>query len=101
MKFNIINGEAISELKKIASNTIDLIVADPPYNLGKDYGNDTYNKEFEDYISFTKKWTYEAKRILKPKGTIYVFMGFKFISYIYQILERDQKLMFNNWICWH
>jgi DNA modification methylase len=100
-KLDIINGDAILEMKKIASNSIDLIIADPPYNLGKDYGNDSDSKEFDDYISFTKEWTAEAKRILKPKGTIYVFMGFKFISYLYQILEKDQKLIFNNWICWH
>ena len=100
-RLEIINGDAILEMKKIASNSIDLIVEDPPYNLGKDYGNDSDNKAFDDYISFTKEWTAEAKRILKPTGTIYIFMGFKFISYLYQILERDQKLNFNNWICWH
>ncbi len=100
-KLDIIQGDAISEMKKIADNSIDLIVADPPYNLGKDYGNDSDSKDFNDYISFTKEWTAEAKRILKPTGTMYVFMGFKFISYLYQILEKEQRLLFNNWICWH
>lgn len=100
-KLDIIKGDAISEMKKIADNSIDLIVADPPYNLGKDYGNDSDSKDFNDYIAFTKEWTAEAKRILKPEGTMYVFMGFKFISYLYQILEKEQKLLFNNWICWH
>lgn len=100
-KLEIINGEAFSEMKKIKSNSVDLIVADPPYNLGKDYGNDSDSKDFEEYIKFTKDWTTEAKRILKPTGTMYVFMGFKFISYLYQILEKEQKLKFNNWICWH
>ena len=37
----LINDDAISHMKKIASNSIDLIIADPPYNLGKDYGNDS------------------------------------------------------------
>ena len=100
-RLEIINGDAILEMKKIATNSVDLIVADPPYNLGKDYGNDSDSKDFENYIAFTKEWTTEAKRILKPTGTMYVFMGFRFISYLYQILERDQKLNFNNWICWH
>lgn len=100
-RLEIINGDAILEMKKIASNSVDLIVADPPYNLGKDYGNDSDSKDFENYIAFTKEWTAEAKRILKPTGTMYVFMGFRFVSYLFQILERDQKLNFNNWICWH
>lgn len=101
LKLSIINGDAIQEMMKISSNSVDLIVADPPYNLGKDYGNNSDKKEFNEYISFTKLWTSEAKRILKPAGTIYIFMGFKFVSYLYQILEKDQKLNFNNWICWH
>jgi len=100
-RLDIICGDAINEMGKIRSNSVDLIIADPPYNLGKDYGNDSDTKEFENYIDFTKKWIFEAKRILKPTGTIYIFMGFKFISYIYQILERDLNLFFNNWICWH
>lgn len=100
-RLEIICGDAIEELKKVYSNSIDLIIADPPYNLGKDYGNDSDSREFEDYILFTKQWTNEARRVLKPTGTMYVFMGFRFISYLYQILEREHKLLFNNWICWH
>ncbi len=51
--------------------------------------------------NFTNKWLSEAKRVLKNDGTIYVFMGVRFVSYLYNILEREQKLYFNSWICWH
>lgn len=95
------NGDALELFKNIKDNSIDLIVADPPYNLNKDYGNNSDTKSFEEYIKFTEDWTIEAKRVLKPTGTIYVFMGFRFISYLYQILEKSQKLNFNNWICWY
>ncbi|KXK56382.1 MAG: DNA modification methylase [Chlorobi bacterium OLB7] len=94
-------GDAVELFKNIKSATIDLIVADPPYNLSKDYGNNSDNRSFEDYIAFTKQWISEANRVLKPSGTIYVFMGFRFISYLYQILEVDNGFHFNNWICWH
>lgn len=95
------NGDALELFKNFKDNSIDLIVADPPYNLNKDYGNNSDTKSFEEYIKFTEDWTREAKRVLKPTGTIYVFMGFRFISYLYQILEKSQKLNFNNWICWY
>ena len=97
----IINGEVIEQLKKLESNSIDLIVADPPYNLNKDYGNKSDSKSFDEYIEFTKLWINEATRILKATGTIYVFMGFRFISYLYKVMEKDNKLLFNNWICWY
>lgn len=93
-------GDSLDLFKSIKSNTVDLIVADPPYNLNKDYGNKSDSRSFEDYIQFTKDWTSEAKRVLKPTGTMYVFMGFRFISYLYQILEKENELLFNNWICW-
>ena len=98
---NIICGDSLLELKKIDSNSVDLIIADPPYNLGKDYGNNSDSKEFDEYIEFTEQWTKECKRILKDNGTMYFFMGFKFISYLYQVLEKKHNLIFNNWICWH
>jgi site-specific DNA-methyltransferase (adenine-specific) len=100
-KLKIILGDAISEMKKMKSNSVDLIISDPPYNLGKDYGNGSDSKNFEEYILFTKNWTKEATRVLKHTGTIYVFMGFRFISYLYQILEKENELKFVNWICWH
>lgn len=97
---DIRQGDSLELFKSIKSNTVDLIVADPPYNLNKDYGNKSDSRSFDDYIQFTKDWTAEAKRVLKPTGTIYIFMGFRFVSYLYQILEKDNQLLFNNWICW-
>lgn len=94
-------GNTAELLKTLETESIDLIVADPPYNLGKDYGNNHDLKGFEEYILFTREWLSEAKRVLKPEGSIYVFMGVRFISYLYDIMDRDLKLFFNSWIVWH
>lgn len=100
-KIDIQLGDSLAKMKIIDSDSVDLIIADPPYNLNKDYGNTSDTKTFDDYIKFTEQWTKEAKRILKPNGTIYVFMGFRFISYLYQVLEQKNDLNFVSWICWH
>ncbi|MFR2577519.1 MAG: DNA-methyltransferase [Anaerobutyricum hallii] len=94
-------GDAIIELKKIESNSVDLIVTDPPYNLNKDYGNNSDKLEFDEYLNFSRKWIREAVRVLKPEGTMYVFMGMKYISYIYNILEKEMSMYFNSWITWY
>ncbi|MDW2925221.1 site-specific DNA-methyltransferase [Mesomycoplasma ovipneumoniae] len=96
----IICGNAIEELKKIESKSINLIVTDPPYNLNKDYGNNKDNLEFEEYLEFSRQWLAEAKRVLKDDGTIYIFMGMRYISYIYSILEKELNMHFNSWITW-
>ena len=93
-------GDAIEELKKIPSKSVQLIVTDPPYNLNKDYGNNQDKLEFEEYLEFSRQWLKEANRILVDNGTIYVFMGMRYISYIYQILEQELGLHFNSWITW-
>lgn len=97
----IILGDCLSELKSIKDNSVDLIIADPPYNVGKDYGNSSDKQNFEEYIEFTRNWLAECRRILKSSGTIYVFIGFRYISYLYQIMEKELGLNFINWISWH
>ena len=94
-------GDAIIELKKIESNSVDLIVTDPPYNLNKHYGNNYDKFEFDEYLNFSREWIKEAVRVLKPDGTMYVFMGMKYISYIYNVLEKEMEMYFNSWITWY
>lgn len=94
-------GDALELFKGVENETVDLIIADPPYNLGKDYGNNRDLRNFDDYLDFSRRWLWEAKRVLKPKGTMYVFMGVRFISYLYNLLDRDLELHFNSWIVWH
>ena len=97
----IICGNALEKLQGFPDQHFDLIVADPPYNLGKRFGNNNDSRTFEEYLAFSRSWLAEAKRVLKFTGTIYVFMGFQFISYLYNLLGKDLRLHFNSWICWH
>lgn len=97
----ILTGDALELLRKIQSETVDLIIADPPYNLGKNYGNNHDIRGFREYIQFSESWLKESYRILTPRGTIYVFMGFRFISYLYDILDQRLRMYFNSWITWH
>ena len=52
----IITGDALVEMGKIKADSVDLIVADPPYNLGKDYGNNHDIQGFDEYLLFSKNW---------------------------------------------
>lgn len=100
-QIKILEGDTISLFKRLDDSSVDLIIADPPYNLGKDYGNNHDLKGLEEYLTFSLEWIKEAKRVLKNTGTIYVFMGFRFISYLYDILDQKMGLFFNSWITWH
>jgi len=94
-------GDALELLGTIESESVDLIIADPPYNLGKNYGNNHDIRAFREYLQFSEAWLQESYRVLAPHGTIYVFMGFRFISYLYDILDQRLGMCFNSWITWH
>jgi site-specific DNA-methyltransferase (adenine-specific) len=94
-------GDAIDLLSTLEEDSVDLIIADPPYNLGKSYGNNSDEMSFSDYLDFTRKWLFECGRVLKKTGSIYVFMGFRYISYLYDIMDKELDLRFNSWIVWH
>lgn len=100
-QIDIRKGDALELLKNVSNNSIDLIIADPPYNLGKNYGNGHLVKGFDEYLDFSRIWLSEAYRVLRKHGSIYVFMGVRFISYLYDIIDRELEMFFNSWICWH
>lgn len=100
-KLEILLGDAGQELSKLPADSVDLLIADPPYNLGKDYGNNSDQQERWEYLEFSKQWLQQAHRVLKPTGTLYVFMGVRYISYLFQILQDTLEMRLINWICWH
>lgn len=100
-KLDIICGDSLKELKKMKASSVDLIITDPPYNLSKDYGNNKDRLKKDEYIDFSLSWLLECRRILKDDGTLYVFMGVRFISYLFDILETKLNMNFINWITWH
>lgn len=85
----IICGDAIEELKKLPSHSVDLIVADPPYwkviNEKWDYKWRTEN----DYIYWCKQWLKELSRVVKKTGCFYLFGYFRTLSYLLPEIERE------------
>ncbi len=94
-------GDSLELMRALPSGTVNLVIADPPYNLGKNYGNNHDIRGFREYLQFSETWLNEAHRVLAPHGTLYVFMGFRFISYLYDILDQRLGMYFNSWITWH
>jgi len=98
--FNIIHqGDAVKVLKRYPDNSIDLVFADPPYNLDKAYH--TYNDERsdEEYVKWCNTWLREYVRVLKPNGSLYVLNLPRWTMYHAAYLNR--QLCFQNWIVWN
>lgn len=91
------NDDCINVMKAIPNEHVDLIFADPPFNLGKMYDPGVEdNLSMSGYINWTYSWLDECIRILKPGGCIYVYNIPKWATYIASYLGH--RLTFNNWI---
>ncbi|MEW6651457.1 MAG: DNA methyltransferase, partial [Chloroflexota bacterium] len=65
--------DALKGMEIIPDKSIDLVIADPPYGLGKDYGNDSDRQEGAAFLQWTHRWIDLAQTKLKPNGSLYIF----------------------------
>ena len=68
----IIHGDVLKGLSELPSESIDLIFADPPYNIGKDFDGLVENWKEEEFLEWCYTWLDECYRVLKPSGTFYL-----------------------------
>lgn len=66
----LINGDVLTELKKIEDNSVDCIITSPPYWKGFEY--EAYFNSYHQYINWCKKWLKECKRVLSKNGYFYL-----------------------------
>ena len=116
MKKNIIyQGNCIEVLnEKVNEGSVDLIFADPPYNLsgnglkwkGNKTGGDWYmvNEEWDkmtapEYMQFTRKWIRACHRVLKDNGSIYISCTYHNIAEV-MIVLKQLNFKINNIITW-
>ena len=97
IKNKIIHGNSLDILKKIPENSVDLIFADPPYNLQLsktllrpdqtkvDGVKDNWDNfdSFEHYDDFTLSWLKSCRKILKSNGSMWVIGSYHNICLLY------------------
>jgi len=92
------NEDALLGLARMPKSCADLIVADPPYGLGKDYGNDSDKLDAEDYLAWTTQWVDLALPRLKPAGSLYIFLTWRNSPEIFCMLKK--RMLMLNEIVW-
>lgn len=85
----LICGDAIEELKKLPNNSVDLVIADPPYWKVINEKWDYQWRTGADYIYWTKQWIKEVARVVKKTGSFYLFGYFRTLSYLLPEIERE------------
>ncbi len=90
-------GDCLKLMAVMRPQIFDCIFADPPFNLGKDYGNG-YNDQVSqaEYLEWCHQWIHESARLLKPGGALFVYalpeLAIKFANIM------SDRLTFRHWI---
>ncbi len=92
----IILGDAVEELRKLPSSSCDIIIIDPPYNIGKDFGNNIDKRELSEYVAWSKKWINESIRVMKPTGTMFIYGFSEILAYLSVEIPINKR-----WLIWH
>lgn len=92
----IILGDAIIELKKLPDESCDVVIIDPPYNIGKDFGNNIDKRDLKEYVSWCKEWINESIRVMKPTGTMFIYGFSEILAHLSVEIPINKR-----WLIWH
>lgn len=98
LRQDVIHGDTLKILPTLDADSAQIIIADPPYNIGKDFGNDSDKQPMDEYLLWCEQWIKECLRVLKPNGTMFIY-GFSEILAL--ILSKVPYNINRRWIIWH
>jgi site-specific DNA-methyltransferase (adenine-specific) len=95
----IIQGDCLETLRDIPDESVDMVFADPPFNLRKSYNSYRDNKDEEEYLLWCEQWLNELVRVCKQEGSIFIHNIPRWLIKYCPIL--DKSAIFKNWIVWN
>ena len=70
----VITGDALAVIPGLPGDMrFDVVIADPPYNIGKDFGNNRDAMPLADYVEWTQRWVAHCFDRLSDNGLIYIY----------------------------
>ena len=98
LRQEVILGDCLEVMAGLPAESAQIVIADPPYNIGKDFGNGSDCQKLADYLVWCDKWIAECLRILKPNGTMFIY-GFS--ETLALLLARVPMTVNRRWLIWH
>jgi site-specific DNA-methyltransferase (adenine-specific) len=94
-------GDCLERFRAVADASIDLVFADPPFNIGYDYDIYDDRREAEHYLDWTRQWAAEVKRVLRPAGAFWLAIGDEFAAELKCIVHRELGFSLRSWVVWY
>ncbi len=97
----VLQGDCIENMKQMPGATVDLVFADPPFNIGYDYDIYDDQKTADEYLYWCEAWMSEVFRILKPSGSFWLAIGDEFAAELKVIAQRSIGFSSRSWVIWY
>jgi len=94
-------GDCVALFDQVEPASVDLVFADPPFNIGYDY--DVYDdaREAEDYLTWCRQWMSGVHRALKPDGTFWLAIGDEYAAELKVLAQRELGFHTRSWVIWY
>jgi DNA modification methylase len=97
---SLFQGDCLDGFAKLDAGCVDLVFADPPFNIGYDYDVYDDRKEGEQYVAWCRKWGGEIYRVLQPNGTFWLAIGDDFAAEL-KVAFTDLGFRCRSWVVWY
>ena len=93
MSYTLFNEDFLDGVDHIEENSVDLVIADPPYGLGKDFGNDSDMMHAQAFLKWTQAWIEAVVPKLKTTGSLYIFTTWRFSPEIFSFIKTRMMMV--------
>lgn len=97
---SIYHMDCVEGMSALDAQSVDLVFADPPFNIGYEY--DVYDdvKEHEQYLDWCREWISGVQRVLKADGTFWLAIGDEYAAEL-KLLSQEIGFHTRSWVIWY
>jgi len=97
----VYQGDCMHRLAQIDGGSVDLVFADPPFNIGYDYDLYDDRRSRKNYLDWSKNWMSAVSNVLKPTGTFWLAIGDEYAAELKLIAQDEIGFTCRSWVIWY
>jgi site-specific DNA-methyltransferase (adenine-specific) len=94
------HGDCVVGMNSLPAGCVDLVFADPPFNIGYEYDVYDDTRDREHYLRWSRDWIAAVHRVLKPTGTFWLAIGDEYAAEL-KILSQEIGFHCRSWVVWY
>jgi site-specific DNA-methyltransferase (adenine-specific) len=94
-------SDCLEGLERLDAGSIDLVFADPPFNIGYEYDSYEDEREADHYLGWCRRWGHAIHRVLKPTGTFWLAIGDEYAAELKLIFQNELRFTCRSWVVWY